>query len=388
MAQALPGAFIDLTGEDDNDDSMERAHAACEKAVAAASRLTNHVESFKPPKPTVHQSPNNNVDSTRKDSFPATASKTKSLPLPGMFSYSVRSDIDKLKENGKKPATLRQTSSVPSPGVSAPQSALGIGASRPASSPSISEGMGGKKLPRETTSVTPRPDTFNTRTPRSAAISAKQNIAEACNELEEWVNKDPKLILQQAGVSTPRRAGRPNDDLDEWSPNSIANNKEEERKGLDNMITGLPRPLSGKHEDLTANGDNSLSHAQGISTSLGSRKRRFSRSSESSGSPLKVARWNEEPSARRESTPPNLAEPTDRKHVHNATSNSSPAGVFPKCVYPAIKVAKAEYKQSLTEDDLAGIGKSVSLLFGFSYPQAKKRIMDEADYQPYFGART
>lgn len=373
MAQALPGAFIDLTGEDDNDDSMERAHAACEKAVAAASRLTNHVESFKPPKPTVHQSPDNNVDSTRKDSFPATPSKTKFLPLPRMFSYAVRSDIDKLKENGKKPAILRQTSSVPSPGVSAPQSALGIGASRPASSPSISEGMGG---------------TFTTRTPRSAAISAKQNIAEACSELEEWVNKDPKLILQQAGFSTPRRAGRPNDDLDEWSPNSIANNKEEERKGLDNMITGSPRPLSGKHEDLTANGDNSLSHAQGISTSRGSRKRRFSRSSESSGSPLKIARWNEEPSARRESTPPNLAEPTDRKHVHNGTSNSSPAGVFPRCVYPAIKVAKAEYKQSLTEDDLAGIGKSVSLLFGFSYPQAKKRIMDETDYQPYFGART
>ena len=388
MAQTLPGAIIDLTGEDDNDDSRERAHTACEKAVAAASRLTNHFESFKPPKPTVHQSPNKNVDSTRKDSFQATAYKTNFLPLPGLFSNPVRSDVDKLKENGKKPAILRQTSSVPSPGVSASQSALGIGASRPARSPSISERMGGKKLPRETTSVTPRPDTFTTRTPRSAAISAKQNIAEACSELEEWVNKDPKLILQQAGVSTPRRAGRPNDDLDEWSPNSIANSKEEERDGLDGMSTDSPTPLSGKHEDLTANGDNSLSHAQGISTSQGSRKRRFSRSSESRGSPLKVARWNEEPSARRESTLPNSAEPTDRKHVHNGTSSSSPAGVFPRCVYPAIKVAKAEYKQSLTEDDLAGIGKSVSLLFGVSYPQAKKRITDQIDYQRHCGART
>ena len=391
MAHTMPGAVIDLTGEDDNDDSVERAHAACEKAFAAASRLTNHFESFKPPKPTVHQSPNENVDSTRNDTFPAIASKTKFLPVPGMFSNPVRSDTDKLKENRKKPAVLRQNSSVPSPTVSAPQSALGIGVSTPARSTSISEKIGGRKQPRETTSVTQRPDTFTTRTPRSAAISAKQNIAEACSELEEWVNKDPKLISQQAGVSTPRRPGRLNDDLDEWSPNSIANNTEEERKGLGSIVTDSPTPLSGKLEDSTANGHNSLSRAQGMSTSLGSRKRRLSRSSESRGSPLKIARWNAEPSARG-STPPNLAEPTDRKHVHNGTSNNSPAGVFPKCVYPAIKVAKAEYKQSLTEDDLAGISKSVSLLLPvhqpkISYPQAKKRITDELDYQRYCGAR-
>ena len=365
MAQAVKSAVIDLTSEDDNDDSIARAHAACEKALAAASRLKNHFESLKSPKPIVHPSPNETADFTRsrRHSLSATVPKARVHPWLENFPQPSRCETQGLKKDENNNAIPRRKSSVSGPGIPSTQLALESAVSKPVGPPTVLERAGVKKQqPREKQSATQRTDTFTIRTPRSAAISAKQNIAEACSELEEWVNKDPNLIPQQAGVSTPRRLGRPNDDLDEWSPNSNTNSKDEERKELGRMISKSPTPLAGKHGKLAANRDSSLLYTHGMTKSQGPKKRKFSGSSQSRGSPIKVARWTEGLGAHREYTPPNSAEPANKKHG-DVTGNHSPGGVFPRCVYPAIKAAKAEYKQSLTEDDLTGIGKSVSLLF-------------------------
>ena len=364
MAQATQSSIIDLTGGDDNDDSIARAQAAYEKASAAAFRLSHHFESLKTSKSIMHQNPRETADLTRKDSPSATSHKKKTLPPLGTFTKPGRSEKDGLKNDEENDAIPRPNSSLSSPGVSAARSALGTAASRPVGYPSIVERTGVKKQrPRQTTSVTPTTNAFSSRTPRSAAISAKQNIAEACNKLEKWTNRDPDLIPQQAGVSTPRRLGRPNDDLDEWSPTSNIRGEEEEQKELGRITTDSPTPSGGKCDSLAASRDSSLSQTQVISTSQHAKKRKFSGSSQSRGSPVKVARLDEAPSAHYKSNPPSS------EHFHNGTDKNNSAGVYERWVHPAIQAAKAEYKQSLTEDELTSIGKSVSLLLRRHFPR-------------------
>ena len=363
MAQAVRSTIIDLTGEDDNDDSIARAHAAYEKAFAAASRLTNNFESLKTSKPNVSQNPNGNADLTPSGSLSATVAKAETLPPLGTFPEPVRSEKDGLKKDVINNATPRRDPSFLSPGTSDARSVFGTVASRPVESTSLLEKARVKKQrPREITSVTPKTGTLTSRTPRSAAISAKQNIAEAYNELEKWVNKDPDLISLQTGVSTPKKLGRPNDDLDEWSPRSNIKGNEEEPKEMGRMITSSPTPSAGKHHNLAVNRDSGLSRTQGKLISQGATKRKLSESSQPRGSPVKVARRNEEPSAHYSSAPPFSSESANRKHVRSMIGDVSPAGVYPKCVYPALKAARAEYSQRLTEDDLTDICKRVSLL--------------------------
>ncbi len=315
MARAVQSSstFIDLTGDDDNDDSVARAHAACQKVFAAASRLSNHFESLKPPKPIAYRRPSETVDLTKKNSRSSTIPQPLTLPRPGTSPKPARFETEGPQVDEKRNAIPRSNSSVSTTAPSLPQSTLRLAASRPAGSPPILERTeGNKQRSRETTSITPRTDAFAIRTPRSAAISAKQNIAEACSELEDWVNKDPKVISRQPGVSTPRRPGKPNDDLDEWSPNTNTKYKEEEEKEVGRTFTGSPTLSAEKQEFLTAKGENSLYSTSGVSTSLGMKKRRFSGSPQSRGSPVKVARWGEKPNAHYEPTPPSSAEPPNR----------------------------------------------------------------------------
>ena len=331
MAHAVESAIIDLTGEDEDDDRIARAHAAYQKACEAASQLSNHWEFLKSPKPIVHQNPKENPDLTRRSSLSTTVPKAKVLPRLGTFPQPSRSKTQEPWKDEKKNAINRRNSSVPSSDISATQPALWTAASKPRGSPTMSERTGVKKQqPRETTSIAQRTDTSAIRTPRSAAISAKQNIAEAYSE---WVNKDPGLRLQQADISTPRRLRKLNDDLDEWLPNSDTNSKEEERK--------VPTPLAEKYDKLAVSRDSSSLYTQGMMTSQGTKKRKLSESSQSRGSPGKVARWNEGLGAHREPTPPNSAEPANKEHVHNITCINSPVGVSPRCVYPAMKAANS-----------------------------------------------
>lgn len=386
MAQAAKSSrdIIDLTGDDD---SVARADAAYERAFAAASRLTNHFESLKTSKPIAYQSPNENVDRDDKNALSATLPQPLMRARLGTFPMPPRFEKPGPKMGVKNNDIPRRNSSSNNPGVSASQSALGIAASRPPNSPSTLRWIEGRtQEPRETTSATPKTDNSTIRTPRSAAISAKQNITETYSELEEWVNKDTNLIPQHTGVSTTRRPGRPDEDLEEWSPSRNTNVEQEEWKGLGKRSTSSPIPLAGKHEELIAKGEKSLSLAQGGSIFLGTKKRKLSGSSQSRASPAKVTRWNEGPNTHHESNPPISAEPANGRHVPYASSTASPSGgVFPKCVYPAIKSARAKYKQSLTEDDLTVISKSVSLLVRshrpFSFMLEGELITDEIDYQ-------
>lgn len=363
MAQAVQSSIIDLTGEDDNEDSIARAHAAYGKAFAAASRLTSNFESLKSSNPNLSQNPYGNANLITSGSLSATVPKAETYPPPGTFPEPIRSEKDGAEKDADKNSIPRRDSLVLSPGNSATRSVLGTVASRPMESTSLSEKTGVKKQrTKETTSVTPKTGIFTGRMPRSAAISAKQNIAEAYNELEKWVNKDPDLISVQTGASTPKKLGRTNDDLDEWSPCSNIKGNEEEPKEMGRKFTSSPTPSSGQHDSIAANRERSLSWTQGMSISQNARKRKFSESSQPRDSPVKVARRNEEQSAHYSSAPPFSSESSNRKQVHNILGEGSPAGVYPKCVYPALKAAKAEYSQRIAEDDLTGIWKRVSLL--------------------------
>ena len=363
MAQAVQSTIIDLTGEDDNEDSIARAHAAYGKAFAAASRLTSNFESLKTSNLNLSHSPSGNADLITSRSLSATVPKAETYPPLGTLPEPIRSVKDGAEKDANKNPLPRRDSLVLSPGTSAAPSVLGTVASRPMESTSLSEKTGVKKQRiRETTAVTPKTAIFTGRTPRSAAISAKQNIDEAYNELEKWVNKDPDLVSLQTGASTPKKLGRPNDDLDEWSPCLNIKGNEEEPKELGRKITSSPTPSSGKHDSMAANRDSSLSWTQGMSISQNARKRKFSESSQPCGSPDQVARRNEEQSAHCSSAPPFSSESSNGKHVRNIIGEASPAGVYPKCVYPALKAARAEYSQRLAQDDLTDISKRVSLL--------------------------
>ena len=353
-------SIIDLTGEDESGDSIARAY---QKAFAAASRLTSHFESLKTPKPVAYQNPDANIDTTKKNAVPTSALQPLIPPQYRAFPKLARSEIDGLKKDEKNYASPRQDILIPSRHSSAPQPALGVAMQKPTRPPSRSEEtVGNKTQPNvSTASVTPQTDFLPVRTPRSAAISAKQNITEACSELEAWRDKDLNLTPQQASISTLRRPGKPNDDLDEWSPSSNIKDIEEERKGLA-RVTNSPTPPVNKDEDLTIKGEKSLSYTQGTSTSLGTKKRKSSGSSPSRTSPVKVARLNEKSSVHHHSNPPSSAEPANRKRIPHGSEIGSLAGIFPRCVYPAIKTAKGDYKESLPEDDLTRIDKSVSLL--------------------------
>ena len=363
MAQAVQSTIIDLTGEDDNEDSIARAHAAYGKAFAAASRLTSSLESLKNSKSNVSPSPCGNADLITSGSLSATVLKAETNPSLGTFPAPVRSEKDGLKKDANNKAIPRRDSLVLSSGTSAARSDLGTVASGPVESTSLSGKPGlQKQRPRETTSITPKTGAFTSRTPRSAAISAKQGITENCNELEKWVNKDPELISLQTGASTPKKLGRSNDDLDEWSPCSNIKGNEEEPKEMGRKIISSPTPSAEKQHKLAANRESSLSRTQGMSISQDAKKRKFSESSQPRGSPVKVARRDEKPSARYHSNPPTSPRLTNKKHVHSITGDRHLAGVYPKCVYPALKAARAEYSQRLTEDELTDICKRVSLL--------------------------
>ena len=370
MAQDMHSTIIDLTGEDDNEDSIARAHAAYGKAFAAASRLTSNFESLRTSKPDVSQGPYGNANLITNGSLSGTVPKAKAQPPLGTFPQPIQSENDGLKKDANN-AMPRRNSSVLSPGISAARPVLGTVDSRPMESASLSKKTGVKKQRTgETTPVTPNTGILIGRTPRSAAISAKQNIAEAYNELEKWVNKDPDLISLQTRASTPKKLGRPNDDLDEWSPCSNIKDNEEEPKKMGRKISSSPTPSAGKHDNMAANRDSSLSWTQGMSISQNAKKRKLSGSSQPHGSPVKVARRNEEPSAPYSSAPPKPSESANGKHVHSIIGDVSPAGVYPKCVYPALKAAREEYSQRLTEDVLTDICKRVSLLLPRHLPRS------------------
>lgn len=362
MAQTIQSGIVDLTGEDDNDDSIARANAACEKAFKAASRLTDHFESLR-----TYKNPNDLVDLGEEVPLPAIASKPL-VPFRFGFPNSTEFESDGIMQDERDNAVPRQGSRVPSSNAS--QSALGIASPKPAKSTSYLKRVeGNKRRPKDTVSVSPEVNISTIRTPRSAAVSAKQNIAENCNELEEWVSKDPNLMPQQVGAGAPRKPGRAKRDPDEWSPNSSTKDNVEERKGLSRINTQPSTPSAGKHEDMTLHKSRSLSPIRAISTPLDTKKRKFSGSHQQHDYPLKLARLSEKPNAYHEPNPPNLAKPANSEHIINRAEQTPPGDCFPRCVYPAIKSAKAEYKQTLSDDDLTNIEKTVSLLPSFPGPK-------------------
>ena len=324
MAQAVQsGTIVDLTGEDDDDNSIARANAAYEKAFAAASRLTSHFESIKTTRPLPYQTPNKSPDkegsSGEKNTFHAISPKplvpSRLKTFPNLARYETNGLTKGENSDGipRQDTIPRNYSTNYSTNVSLPQSTLATATQKPAKSfPVLEEEERNRRQPRQITSATPRIDASNIRTPRSAALSAKQNIAETCNELEEWITKDPNLIPQQAGVSTPRKPGRPKKDSDEWSPSSNTKNTMEQRNGLGGSITTTPASSAGGSGDFAVSKDNSLSLIKGVSTSVGNKKRKLSGSSLSNESPVKSAKFDAGPGGRQGNCLPRLAESASR----------------------------------------------------------------------------
>lgn len=347
MAPALQSTFVDLTGEDENDDSIARAQAACEKAFAAASRMTNHFESMKIPKPLAYQGPRVKDGSTGKDIPSATVPYPWLLPRVTSLPQAAGSDRVLPKKDEMNKAIPRPNASVTSHIVWAPVAVPRAAGIVPAGFPSVSERTDRKEhRRRESKSVTPRTGAPANRTPRSAAISAKQNITETCSELEEWRNKDPDFFAPQASVGTPRRLKRQSDDLEEWSPSSNANHEEEEQNGQVRSNSYSPTPSDGEHEESTANGDNGLSSIQEIPTPQDTKKRKFSESSRSRESPAKLARGSEKPVAHHDSVPSNSSQLGNKKLVQNETASAeyAPQRVTAPLLERGLKAPRLERK--------------------------------------------
>ena len=369
------GTIVDLTGEDDDDNSAAtRDKAVFKEAFAEASRFTSHFESTKTTRPLPYQNPNKSPDkqgsSGEKNTLHAISPKpllhSRLKTFPNLARYETNG-LTKYENNDGIPqqSTIPQKHSTNySTNVSLPQFPPATVAQKPAKSfPVLEEEEKNRPQPRQITSATPRNGASSIRTPRSAALSAKQNIAETCNELEEWITKDPNLIPQQAGVSTPRKPGRPKKDSDEWSPSSNTKNVMEQQNGLGGSITITSALSAGGSGDLAVSKDDNLSPSRGLSTLVGNKKRKLSGSSLSNESPVKTAKLNAEPGGRQDNYLPRLAESASRSFYTKEFVTKSLAGCFPKCVYPAIKAAKAQYQDCLTEDELNGIANSVSFPF-------------------------
>lgn len=317
------GTIVDLTGEDDDDNSIARAKAAYEKAFATASRLTSHFESIKTTRPLPYQSPYKSPDkgesSGEKNTFHTISPKplvpSRPKTFPNLASYETNGLTKGENSDGipRQDTIPRNYSTKYSTNVSLPQPPLATATQKPAKSFRVlEEDERDRRQRRQITSASPRTDASNIRTPRSAALSAKQNIAETCNELEEWITKDPNLVPQQAGISTPRKPGRPKKDSDEWSPSSNTKNTMEQRNGLGGSITTIPASSAGGSGDLAVSKDNSLSIINKASTSVGNKKRKLSGSSLSNEFPIKSAKFNAEPGSRQGNCLPRLAESESR----------------------------------------------------------------------------
>ena len=377
MAQAVQsGTIVDLTGEDDDDNSITstRAKAVFEEAVAQASRLSSLFESNQTTRPLPYQNPSKSPDkqgfSGEKNTFHASSAKTPVHPRLKTFPNFARYETNGLTKDESRDGIPRQGTTPRkyttnySTNVSLPHFPPATASQKPAKSfPVLEEEERNRRQPSQLTSATPRNGASNIRTPRSAALSAKQNIAETCNELEEWITKDPNLLPQQAGANTPRKPGRPKKDSDEWSPGSNTKNIMEQQNGLGGSITTTPAVRAGESRDLAVSEDNKLSLSKGISTLAGNKKRKFSGSSLSNDSPVKSARLNAEPGGRQGNCLPRLAESASRSMYTKEYVTVLLGGCFPKCVYPAIKAAKEQYANSLTEGELNEIANSVSFPF-------------------------
>ena len=374
MAQVVQNGTIDLTGEDDDDNCTTRANSVYEEAVAKASRLTSLFESNKTTRPLPYQNPSKSPDkqgsSGEKNTFHASSPKPLAHSRLKTFPNLARYESNGLTKDENRDGIPRQ-GTIPrkystncSTNVWFPQSPLATATQKPAKPfPVLEEEEENRRQPRQITFATPRNGASNIRTPRSAALSAKQNIAETCNELEEWITKDPDLLPQQAAFSTPKRPGRPKKDSDEWSPSSNTKNIMEQQNGLGGSIT-ITSALSARGSgDLAVSKDDNLALSKGVSTLVGNKKRKLSGSSLSNDSPVKSAKLNAEPGGRQGNCLPRLAESASRSMYTKEYVTNLLGGCFPKCVYPAIKAAKEQYKNSLTEDELNGIANSVSFPF-------------------------
>ena len=303
------GTIVDLTGEDDYDNSAKSAKAVFEEAVAKASRLTSHFESTKTTRPLPYQNPNISPDkkgsSDEKNTFHAIPPKplvhSRLKTSPNLARYETNGLTKDESRDGipRQGTILRNHSTSYSNNVSLPHFPPATATQKPAKSfPVFEEEEKNRRQPGQIISATPRNDASNIRTPRSAALSAKQNIAETCNELEEWITKDPNLLPQQAGDSTPRKPGRPKKDSDEWSPSSNTKNIVEQQNGRGGSITTTPAVSAGESGDFAVSKDNKLSVSKGVSTLVGNKKRKLSGSSLSNDSPVKSAKLNAESGGR------------------------------------------------------------------------------------------
>ena len=367
MAQtngATPCDIVDLTKDDEQTNDLETLSSAASRVQAAASQLTNHLESFTPqsrPRPTLYT-----YDDTVE----------RIWDLPGVRGNAING-ISKNK---------RATAPIPEPRIQTL-------ASRPSPvrprTPNTAPDNKGN-------SITP------SRRPRAAAIDASRLIArdyDILNPLEEQ---------QQVTVNTPKKPGRPR--KDEWIPTKHytpksgsdwgPGNKYEET-GLPNEDSPSPRPqihdsqIANGHSDeqfkvtlkppakrkrsspLLELGSSKLPRTEGLQN--GDHKftgELLDKQSQSHYTPeepsMQLIRDCQEPNQAGNQRPPSASPPaasrpnTDRVSAAQYGFNTTPSDiavlteVFSTVVYPAIKKAKKRHRGTLTDDELISIGKSVS----------------------------
>lgn len=262
---------VDLTGDGEQNENHQRLDPAVSRAFAEAARLTSHFDSWSSrSKP----SSSDNIDPREKILTPTLAARP---PRLGIFGKTGRPAI----KSFQKPENNIAGSGRDSPAFSTGSVVFPTtpGAFEPVTKPpSNTRGSGVKQnKPLETQSAPHRANTSAVRTPRTAAVFAKQNITETCNEMEEWMNRDPKLVPQQAAITTPRKHGRPKKDPDEWSPKSHVSHSIGTPKGLLSVLD-YQTPTTGvdTHGSLPVSEYKSLPPAEIVWGHNFARKRKYS----------------------------------------------------------------------------------------------------------------
>lgn len=370
--------IIDLTEGDDADEDLDQLSSAASRAEAAASRLTNHLQSLtSTSKTSPYGASSGQNSSSGKPSRPATngggilpgkdrVSQTR-RPLPDS---SLRSVI-----TGPRLGTfgLRGPSSHN-------ESSMRMRYDRPAT-PAIS-----KK------SSEPNPSVV--RSPRAAAQSAGRTIAKTYEVL------NPLEAEREARINTPRKPGRPR--MDQYTPNGQTSryiSKTESRNTGGRSSTTSPTPRLNRIP-TTETRTSPLADIAGSGVIL-NRKRKHQSGSPDSDPSAKHIRHNvqnpahesvsnnaasfdrsntgRKPQAPRPSPSlaPGFEEHLEEKGIGNFRATSSPeqpqqwnpkdpvdavahANVFSRVIYPGIRAAKKKYEDRFTEERLAAIGKGVS----------------------------
>lgn len=382
--------IIDLTEGDDDDDQLETLSKAASNAQAAAARLTRQF-------PTTTSVPTVSQNGTLKRQRPS-GNKT------------FRFKVNGIRKKSRRGTLPRSHSPLPDYDIRSPTTGPRMGTFVPQGPPHDDTRSQSTRSDRPDTSEISRnsiaSDAPAAGPPQAAAQYPGRDIAISYDKPK------PPEAQREASV-LPKHAGRPNPDqcIPKWSPRtSITPSDDGVGKRVEREISNMSHPglrTSRIHLSPTRAGSNESAPTIERPNSAPQGKRKRSSTSPQLDDAAKSAKWeilpssipSEEPESLRNSerTMPNTVLSVTKQTAQEVRNGTGSAGngqnalflpgvgnrypkvnsrqeivpssvengpiheVFKTIVYPALKSAKKRAHQSLSEDELMSIGKSVGL---------------------------